>query len=62
MRYGDYDVDGITSVAIMIKALRIWEPIRYYIPNRLEEGYGLNLCSIDKIRRLERPYYHCGLE
>jgi single-stranded-DNA-specific exonuclease len=51
--YGDYDVDGITSVAIMIKALRdLGADTVYYIPNRLEEGYGLNLCSIDKIREI----------
>ncbi len=51
--YGDYDVDGITSTAIMIRALRKLgaDPV-YYIPNRMEEGYGLNIESMDSIREL----------
>lgn len=41
--YGDYDVDGVTGTAILIKALRRLglEP-RYYIPHRFTEGYGPN--------------------
>ncbi len=48
--YGDYDVDGITSVALMIKVLGKLLPgkILYYIPKRLEEGYGLHLSSLEK--------------
>lgn len=48
--YGDYDVDGITSISVLKKFLkdRNFE-VDYYIPNRLEEGYGLNKDSIDKI-------------
>ncbi|MCS7305969.1 MAG: single-stranded-DNA-specific exonuclease RecJ [Thermoguttaceae bacterium] len=40
--YGDYDVDGVTGTAILGRCLRLLgaEPI-YYIPSRLEEGYGL---------------------
>ena len=43
MIYGDYDVDGITSITVLKKYLaeRGLET-GYYIPNRLEEGYGLN--------------------
>lgn len=41
--YGDYDVDGITSVAILWHLLQMLEaPVEYYIPHRVEEGYGLN--------------------
>lgn len=41
--YGDYDVDGITASAILWHAVRVLGgDIDYYIPNRLEEGYGLN--------------------
>lgn len=43
--YGDYDVDGTTSVAIMYDFLsKIYTPaqIEYYIPNRYREGYGLS--------------------
>lgn len=41
--YGDYDVDGITSVALLDIVLKhLKANITTYIPNRLEEGYGLN--------------------
>lgn len=44
MVYGDYDVDGITSVALLKSVLHdLGGNIFEYIPNRLEEGYGLNL-------------------
>jgi single-stranded-DNA-specific exonuclease len=48
--YGDYDVDGVTSTVIMIKALRrLGADARFYIPRREEEGYGLNLEAVRKI-------------
>ncbi len=41
--YGDYDVDGTTSVALMFGFLRQFIPnINYYIPDREKEGYGLS--------------------
>ncbi|TWT67329.1 single-stranded-DNA-specific exonuclease RecJ [Allorhodopirellula solitaria] len=41
--YGDYDADGMTASAIMVNALRLLgADVSYYVPNRLEEGYGLN--------------------
>ncbi len=41
--YGDYDVDGITSVSVLILGLkRLGALLAYHIPNRFEEGYGLN--------------------
>ena len=40
--YGDYDVDGVTSTALLVQALQILDAdVRGYIPNRFEEGYGL---------------------
>ena len=49
--YGDYDVDGITSVVILYKFLRdIDADVHYYIPDRIEEGYSLNMKAIDRIR------------
>ncbi|MDR2667653.1 MAG: single-stranded-DNA-specific exonuclease RecJ [Puniceicoccales bacterium] len=40
---GDYDVDGITSTALMVSALRYFgATVRYYIPRRFTEGYGLS--------------------
>lgn len=41
--YGDYDVDGCTSVALVYKFLRqYYSNIDYYIPNRYNEGYGVS--------------------
>jgi len=46
--YGDYDVDGITSVALLFTILReCTANLYYYIPNRFQEGYGLNEEAID---------------
>lgn len=48
--YGDYDVDGITSTTVLKKFLaERGLDVGYYIPNRLEEGYGLNKEAIEKI-------------
>src|SRR6185503_2414311 len=41
--YGDYDVDGVTATALLVQALTIFGAnVRGYIPNRFDEGYGLN--------------------
>lgn len=49
--YGDYDVDGITSITIMYKFLRkLGIDVSYYLPDRLQEGYGLNNKALDKIK------------
>ncbi|MFH1646037.1 MAG: DHH family phosphoesterase, partial [Candidatus Omnitrophota bacterium] len=48
--YGDYDVDGICSTALIYLVLReMGADPEYYIPNRLEEGYGLNKDAISDI-------------
>ncbi len=48
--YGDYDVDGVTSTAILISFLRqIGAQVEAYIPHRLKEGYGLNLNAVREI-------------
>jgi len=48
--YGDYDVDGITSITVLKKFLADRGlNVDYYIPNRLEEGYGLNNEAIEEI-------------
>jgi len=50
--YGDYDADGMTGAAILYSCLRLLgADVGYYIPNRLEEGYGL---SCDALRTLAR--------
>ncbi len=46
--FGDYDVDGTTSVALVYSFFKKYIPeIRYYIPDRYIEGYGISLKSID---------------
>ncbi|MEW5874848.1 MAG: single-stranded-DNA-specific exonuclease RecJ [Candidatus Zixiibacteriota bacterium] len=46
--YGDYDVDGITSTALMFLVLnRLGAEVEPYLPNRLVEGYGLSSDGID---------------
>ena len=48
--YGDYDVDGVTATCIMIRYLRSrGADCTYYIPDRLGEGYGLNLAAIQSL-------------
>ena len=55
MIFGDYDVDGITSVTVLKKFLKERGlETGYYIPNRLEEGYGLNKEAVEKI--IEQGY------
>ncbi len=46
--FGDYDVDGTTSVACMYQfLLGIYEQVDYYIPHRYREGYGVSKAGID---------------
>ncbi len=47
--YGDYDVDGVTAIVILIKFFKEYykyDNIDFYIPHRQEEGYGLNIDAI----------------
>ncbi len=49
--YGDYDADGVTSVAVLLKfLLDIDHAVTYYIPDRIKEGYGLNGPAIDRMK------------
>ena len=48
--YGDYDVDGITSISVLKQFLEDrGMKVGYHIPNRLDEGYGLNKTAIEEI-------------
>ena len=50
--FGDYDVDGITSITVLKSFLEDRGiHVDQYIPNRLEEGYGLNKPAIDEIAK-----------
>ncbi len=49
--YGDYDVDGVTATALLVQTLQFLNAdVRGYIPNRFEEGYGLNNNALDELK------------
>jgi single-stranded-DNA-specific exonuclease len=49
--YGDYDVDGVTATALLVQALEgMSATVRGYIPNRFDEGYGLNKDALDSLK------------
>jgi single-stranded-DNA-specific exonuclease len=53
---GDYDVDGVTSTALMVAALNHFDlSPKAFIPKRMEEGYGLSTKVIERILTLEKP-------
>jgi len=48
--YGDYDADGITGTALLLSCLKLLgADASYYVPNRLEEGYGLNSVALQSL-------------
>ena len=50
--YGDYDVDGITSTALLYDFLSSrGADVEYYIPDRKDEGYGINIMAVNKLIR-----------
>ena len=54
--FGDYDVDGVSATAIMIKALKkLGIDASYYLPNRYVDGYGLTNTVIDKLIKKFNP-------
>ena len=45
--YGDYDVDGVTATSLLWHCLKlVGAKVEYYVPHRLEEGYGLNCAAL----------------
>lgn len=49
--YGDYDCDGVTATVILYSYLQsMGANVTWYIPERLDEGYGLNTAALDEIR------------
>jgi single-stranded-DNA-specific exonuclease len=50
--YGDYDVDGTTGTALLLGLLkRLGAEPEFYVPNRLDEGYGLNLEAVRQLAK-----------
>ncbi|MGQ9848762.1 MAG: single-stranded-DNA-specific exonuclease RecJ [Aggregatilineaceae bacterium] len=49
--YGDFDADGVTSTVLLTQTLQaLGGRVRPYIPNRVDEGYGLNTNALDALR------------
>lgn len=54
--YGDYDVDGVTSAALMSYVLeRLGGHVSRFLPSRMEEGYGLNGVTVEQCIRFFKP-------
>lgn len=52
--YGDYDVDGVTSTSMLFRAFKkLGIDVSYYIPERLNEGYGLNVKAVKYLKSLQ---------
>jgi single-stranded-DNA-specific exonuclease len=50
--YGDYDVDGMSATAIVYLCLKMLAAeVSYYVPNRMDEGYGLNRQALEGLRQ-----------
>ena len=51
--YGDYDVDGVCGTSILWECLRLAgaSDAEYYIPHRVDEGYGLNAAALERIAK-----------
>lgn len=48
--YGDYDADGVTAAAIMVRALRrLGAAVEVYVPERRTEGYGLHAAAVQRL-------------
>lgn len=48
--YGDYDADGMTATAILLRCLRLLDAnVDFYVPHRIDEGYGVNSEAIRKL-------------
>jgi single-stranded-DNA-specific exonuclease len=54
--YGDYDVDGVTATALLMRVLeRLGAKASFFIPNRFNDGYGLNLDCIREVLAERKP-------
>lgn len=60
---GDYDVDGVSSTALLVSVLRRFglEP-RFVVPRRSEDGYGLSRSAIDRALEAGRPHLFVALD
>ncbi|MBQ8723529.1 MAG: DHH family phosphoesterase, partial [Opitutales bacterium] len=60
---GDYDVDGVTAVTLLVSFLRRFglRP-HYFVPRRKDEGYGLSTAIVDRVLTRERPTLFFALD
>jgi single-stranded-DNA-specific exonuclease len=48
--HGDYDVDGVASTAVLVRALRrLGARVTWHLPSRLDDGYGLSLATVERL-------------
>jgi single-stranded-DNA-specific exonuclease len=60
---GDYDVDGVSSTALLVDVLRrLGLQPRYVVPRRLDEGYGLTRVAIDRALEVAKPDLFIALD
>ncbi len=54
--YGDYDVDGVTATALLVRTLeKLGAEVSFFIPNRFSDGYGLHLDCIQELKATRDP-------
>ena len=54
--YGDYDVDGVTATALLVRVLeKLGASVSFFIPNRFSDGYGLHLECIRELKETRNP-------
>ena len=54
--YGDYDVDGVTATALLVRVLqKLGAKVSFFIPNRFSDGYGLHLDCIRELKEALHP-------
>lgn len=65
LAFGDFDADGLTGLAIIVRALReLGIDTSPYVPNRQDEGHGLSMAAVDRARREGRTVIvtvDCGI-
>ncbi|HTB79841.1 MAG TPA: single-stranded-DNA-specific exonuclease RecJ [Opitutaceae bacterium] len=60
---GDYDVDGVTSTALLVSILRCFGATpRFIVPRRMEDGYGLSRSAIDRALEQGKPHLFIALD
>ena len=60
---GDYDVDGVSSTAMLVHCLRrLGSNPAYFVPRRMEEGYGLSMAALDRVLAEARPQVFVALD